>query len=419
MTRKTGSAKWGSLVTLTVALFAFNVARAGDTYYLDFAPSVTGSVYAYSMPEKEAIVEGLEIMYAEFPMTFTLDEPTSGAYSTVSLNSAAIGTSSGIDFRDLSAVDTAGVNALDGIEFASPGYSPSSTEIVKASINLAGHEIGHLEGLRHHDSFTPVGAGVPLGAIAAGFTPAYPGPTSAFLSGEEVMSLTTATAGGGFSLAKLTGDLIIGQRSAQKLTFNMAPNFYTESAIETGPHDTPETAIPLPLLTYGLPNLAPDGTPGAGESFVADMISVSGDIDLDTDVGSGESDYYSFFGIEGSHVQIEVMSEIIDTSRIGVDVFDTAVAIFDSDDLFLDIYYGDFTNNNEIESTDALIIDLIIPETKDYIIEVFPALFGPTEIGDYELYVSQFRIVPEPSSFALAFIGLTGLACFSRFRRKR
>lgn len=411
-------ATWRSSVALTMVLATVNFAQAEDTYYLDFAPSVTGSVYSYSTGEKDAIVMGLETMYSAFPFTFTLDEPTSGSYSTVSFNSDAIGTSSGIDFRDVSPFDTAAVNALDGIEFASPGYSPSSTEVVKASINLAGHEIGHLEGLRHHDAFTPIGGGVATGAVAVGYDPVYPGPTAAFLSGGEVMSLTTATSGG-FSLGKLTSDLIIGQRSAQKLTFNMAPNFYTESAIETGPHDTPATAIPLPMMTYGLPNLAPDGTPGAGEDFVADMISVSGDIDLDTDVGTGESDYYSFFGIEGSRVQIEVMSEIIDTSRVGVDEFDTAVAIFDSDDLFLDIYYGDFTNNDEIESTDSLILDLVIPETKDYIIEVFPAKFGPTEIGDYELYVSQFRIVPEPSSFALGIIGLVSLAFCRRLRRKR
>lgn len=411
-------ATWRSSVALTMVLAAVNFAQAEDTYYLDFAPSVTGSVYSYSTGEKDAIVMGLETMYSAFPFTFALDEPTSGSYSTVSFNSDAIGTSSGIDFRDVSPFDTAAVNALDGIEFASPGYSPSSTEVVKASINLAGHEIGHLEGLRHHDSFTPVGGGVPFSAVAAGLTPVYPGPTSAFLSGEDVQSLTTATAGS-FTLGKLLSDLYVGQRSAQKLTFNTSPNFFTESAIESGSHDTPETAIPLPLMTYGLPNLVPDGTPGADDDFLADMISVSGDIDLDTETGSGESDYYSFFGIEGSRVQIEVLSEIIDTARIGVDEFDTAVAIYDSDDLFLDIYYGDYTNNDELESTDSLILDLVIPETKDYIIQVFPAGFGPTEVGDYELFVSQFRVVPEPSSLALGIVGLVGLAFCRLLRRKR
>ena len=219
---------------------------------------------------------------------------------------------------------------------------------------------------------------MPLSGVAGGFDPAYPGPTSAFLTGVDVQSLTTASAGS-FTLAKLTGDLIVGQRSAQKLSLNIHPNFYTESAIVSGPHDEAALAAPLPMMTYGLPNLAPQGTPGAGEDFLADMISVSGDIEFDLEIGSGESDYYSFPGIVGSRVQIEVMSEIIDTSRIGVDVFGTAVAIFDPDDLFLPIYYGGFTNNDELESTDSLMLDFVVPATKEYIIKVSPADFGPLE----------------------------------------
>lgn len=385
---------------------------ASGTYYLDFAPASPGPmVYPYSEGEKLAILGGLEAMYSLYPMSFTLTEPASGDYSTVTFNSGAIGTSSGIDFRNTDLNDFASINALMGIDFASSGYGPSSEEVVFASINLAGHEIGHLEGLRHYDAFGPIGSGFPSVGVTTGLSPAYPGPTDAFLTDSDVQSLTTASAGG-FTLAKLvTASLSVGQRSAQKLIFNTDPNYWSESAIVTGPHDTPATATDLPMMPYAMPNLFPPGSPAEDIDFVAEMIEVLGDIDP-IDATLSESDWYKFFGVAGSRVQIEVMSEIIDTSRIGVSEFDTAVGVWDPDDLAASIYYGTFTNNNELESTDSLILDFIVPETKVYAIEVFAADLKST--GDYALFVSQFRPVPEPTSFAM--LGLGGLLVSLRRR---
>jgi len=410
MTRR--GTRIGVMVAGLCLWLAASPTQAESIYYLDFAPASTGTVYSYSAGEKMAVLDGIAEMYAPFPhMSFTLDEPAE-PHSVVYFNSTAIGTSTGIDFRNVADIDTASVNALDGIDFASPGYVPSSEEVVKASINLAAHELGHLEGLRHHDSFTPIGAGVPSSAVAAGFDDPYPGPTSAFLSDEDVQSLTTATAGS-FTLGKLTGDLIVGQRSAQKLAFNADPAFFTESALTSGPHDSPATAVLLPTKTIGIPNVTPPGTPGHGEFFALDTIAVAGSIKLSE--GVAEADYYSFSGIEGARVQIEVLSKVID-SRL--DEFNVAVALFDPDDLFAEIYYGTFTNADEIESTDALILDFVVPESKDYLIEVFPQFPASDPVGDYELFVSQFRIVPIPEP-ATAVLMLTMTALLVRRRRAR
>lgn len=404
-----------TLVGTVMSLVCTGHAHGQSIYYLDFDPVDTGSFHPYSEGEKMAVLDEIAAMYAAFPhMSFTLDEPVE-PHSTVSFNSPAIGTSTGIDFRNIADIDDAAVNAMDGIEFASPGYAPSPTEIVKASANLAAHEIGHLEGLRHHDSFTPIGGGVPSPSVAAGFDDPYPGPPDAFLSDTDVQSLTTATAGGsGFTLAKLTGDLIVGQRSAQKLAFNADPAFFSESAIASGPHATPASATPLPLKTLGIPNLAPEGTPGHGEDFLIDTIAVAGEIGL-TSEGTSEFDYYSFAGVEGARVQIEVLSEIIDPR---LDELDVVVSILDPDELSLGIYYGGTTNENEIESTDALILDFVVPETKDYLIAVFPEFTvaaGPEPTGEYELFVSQFRLIPEPTTAVM--LGLLGTPLVLRRRR--
>lgn len=395
-------------LSCALAVWAANAVCMGQSlYYLDFDPDETGLVYPYSSVEKDLILDGLHMMYGAFPhMMFTLDEPTV-PHSTVNFNSTAIGTSTGIDFRNVADIDTSSVNALMGFDFLGE-TSPAPADVVKASVNLAGHEIGHLEGLRHHDSYTPIGSGMPS-SVVADYFPDYPGPPSAPSTFTDVMSLT-ASIPGGFTLGQLTGDLIIGQRSAMKLAYNADPSFFSEGTF--GPHGSLPTAAPLPLKTIGLPNVTMPGDPFHGMPLLMDTTAVIGSI------GSlGESDYYSFFAHEGDIVQIELLSEIISSRH---DEFDVKLLIHDPDETDPDapgLYYGAFDNADERESTDSLMIDLPILATKDYVIEVVAqSVHDP--VGDYELYVAVFRLapIPEPSSLALALIGLAGLARHVRRR---
>ncbi len=384
------------IITATaVALLALTPASYGDSiYYLDFDPPAPGPIYPYSAGEKEIILDGLRMMYAAFPhMSFTLEEPAV-PHSPVRFNTAAIGTSTGIDFRNIAAIDVASVNALLAFDFLGE-TSPTPPMVIKASINLAGHEIGHLEGLRHHDAFTPMGTGVPGSAVAAGFTPPYPGPTTAPLTYTEVQSLTLSLPAG-FTLAQLTADLIVGQRSAVKLAFNHGPasNFWLESSLPGGPGgDDIASASPLPLKTIGVPNVTLPGDPIHGMFLFADVIAVKG-----ATVSPFDSDYYAFFARAGDLVQIEVLSEII-SSRLSE--FNVAVAAYDPDEEdpdFPGIYYLTHTNGDERESSDALMLDLHITETKDYVIKVFAQFPGhpPDDFGEYELYVAAFRAEPPP-----------------------
>lgn len=397
-------------VAAAAALLAASPLRGESLYHLDFSPPAPDPVdfYTYSPDEQLAVRDGLAAMYAAFPhMTFMLEEPTE-PYSPVRFNTTAIGTSTGIDFRNVADIDVASVNALKGLSFVGVA-SPSPDEVIKASINLAAHEIGHLEGLRHHDAYTPIGAGMPFTGITEDYTPVFPGPPDATLTYTDVQSLTTAI--GGFSYGALTGDLKVGQRSAIKLAYNADPAFFTESLFE--PHSSVLTPAPLPLKTIGVPNVTGPGEPIHGLPLIAEIVVISGSIDVVD--GLAESDYYSFPAKPGDFIQIEVLSEIIE-SRF--DEFDVAVAVYDADDPLTPVYYGDFTNADERESTDALILDLPAGDTIEIIVEVFPQFPAHDPVGDYELFVAVFRPVPEPASLALG-LALLGASTVRRRRPHR
>jgi hypothetical protein len=400
----------------SMASFGAGDARATSLYYLDFDPEPpfkdAVDVHPYSPGEKMAVFEALSSMYSAFPhIMFTLDEP-SVPHSPVRFNSTAIGTSTGIDFRNVADIDSAAVNALKGFAFVGV-TSPSPTDVVKASVNLAGHEVGHLEGLRHHDSYTPIGGGMPS-LVVADYFPDYAGPAGAVFTYTDVMSLT-ASIPAGFSASQLTSPLIIGQRSAIKLAYNGDPGFFTESVFD--PHGTPETAAALPLKTIGVPNVTFPSDPIHDKFLLADVVAIKGSIGPPGPSGL-ESDYYSFFAYEGDLIQIEVLSEIISSRG---DEFDVKLLVFDPDETDPDapgLYYGGDDNADERESTDSLMIDLIATYTGDYVIQVTPqSVHDP--MGDYELYVASFRAVPEPGAAALCLLSLAAAASIRRRRNRR
>lgn len=393
-------------------IFIVNSPAQAEPYYLDFFPDAPHidliDVHPYSAAEMDMVLDGMTAMFAPFPdIAFTLTEPNL-PHSPVRFNTTAIGTSTGVDFRNIASIDVASVNALKGLAFAGVG-GPTPTEIVKASINLAAHEVGHLEGLRHHDAFTPIGGGMSSGSLAADYLPVYPGPISATLTGTDVQSLTTSF--GGFSAAALTGDLLIGQRSAIKLAMNGDMNFFTESALSS-PHDSFATAAPLPLKTIAVPNVTMPGDAIFGLDVFADVIAVAGEIEISTTTGTPEADYYAFTALAGDLVQAEALSEIIESRLTEMDV---NLAVFDASDLGTPIYYGDSLSKDEKESSDSLILDLVIPHTGAYIIEVFGEP-GPAALGDYELFVSVVRAVAIPVP-AGAMLGVVGLSVVGLRRR--
>ncbi|WP_425395751.1 hypothetical protein [Aeoliella sp.] len=363
-----------------------------------------GKDHVYTPAERDAIVTILNEKFAPYPVAFTDVEPTTGLFSKVYFNSGLAGAGD-VDFQNKKKIDDASIHIPKLLETATlTAPFDSTTEIIPASVNIAAHETLHLLGTRHHDSYLPIGTGVPSTFVGSGYVPVFPGPAAAMLSSKEFNSLTTSI---GFSAAKLLDpDLFIGPRSAVKLLHEEFLDLDVDSAdanLATDPQ-------PLELKTIPIPNPLP-GDPVFGDAeFFADVVIVE---EASIEVADGttegvESDYYEFYAEAGDIMHIEVMSDILDF-RLSP-TFDAMVALLDPAAALAPVpwFTGSAVSFDERETdSDAFLWDVTIPAPGTYVIEVthdfVPSLSDGRKYGEYEMLVYRLRAhrVPEPGTAGL------------------
>jgi hypothetical protein len=396
-------------------------ARAEQVVHLDFdfftdTTSDDGKDYFYSVPERIAIVDTLNTKFMAFPVTFTLVEPT-GLFSTVYFNTG-LSDAGDVDFQNTKKLDDASVHIPKMMEIATlmPPFAPP--DVVTASVNVTAHEVLHLLGTRHHDSFLPIGSGVPTPSVKDDFEPDFPGGAGASLTAKEFNSLTL---GLGFSSGKLLDpDLFIGPRSAVKLLHDT----FTDVDVDSDDANDILDPQPLTLKTVPIPFTLPRDPMEPEIILTADIAIVEEAsitlADPPFDFGP-ESDYYSFFAKAGDLIHIEVMSKILDY-RFS-DLMDPVVAILDPAAAYSPVlYFGEpAINDDERESSDSFLFDVPIPATGTYVIEVFPGSSIPSAaLGEYEMLVYRInsRVVPEPSSAVLLLLAAATGVGFRRFFRR-
>ncbi|MFN9288491.1 MAG: M57 family metalloprotease, partial [Planctomyces sp.] len=86
---------------------------------------------------------------------------------------------------------------------------------MRLTSKVIAHELGHLLGLRHQDSFGPIGYGVNLVPGVSEFNPVYPGPAGAFETFQHMMGSPASV---GTTRNDDLGDLFFGERELIKLT---------------------------------------------------------------------------------------------------------------------------------------------------------------------------------------------------------
>lgn len=369
------------------------------------------SDYVYSQDERDTIQARMEADYKLFNYSFTQTEPSVGEFSTVRFGendtpldcsapsnirltptggiSILFGRADNIDFRNQSKTDAAFADAsvwqffatLDAVfgtnnleNFSGIPVEPGnvgealSLAIVNQSSNTGAHELGHIQGLRHHDSIGKPGDGLPTTGTPDpnDFIPVFQGPQDA---SETVLHTMASGASVGLSFTGSTiTDRFFGERSAVKLAMARS----AKRVFEENMFDRRGRPATLPLLPIRVPNTLIEGE-NAGKRLRAKALIYAGRIDE-----SGEVDEYRFFGRKGKFVNAELVSF--------------------SDDRFLDPIIGAMRlvrinwdgsrtviaeNFQTFEPFDPLIFDQPLPSFGIYAIEVdAPNVFFVDVTGD-------------------------------------
>ena len=253
----------------------------------------------------------------------------------------------------------------------------TSENFVFLSVKIAAHELAHLMGLRHQDSFGPIGTGVHSPPGVAEYNPAYSGPAGGFETFNHL--LTTGASVGSDRFNDLRG-LYFGEREAVKLAYAFSDQAVVNAG-ETGVHNSIASAQPLNFAKLAVPNTLRTGLNSAKVFFV-DAISILGSIQLDGTTGDSENDFYSFSGTAGELVNIDVSSLALRDNGDSTDGYvDSIIRVYDSSGSLVAYFGKDAINDDEFESSDSSIIDLLLPANDTYYIEVDTFRRLPGDLG--------------------------------------
>ena len=366
--------------------------------------------HVYTQTERNSIQSRIEATYSAlsqlYNLRFTQTAPTEASYVTINFNRTpetgrAGGESSEIDFGNLSFNGEARVQVnglLGGLELPSSPTADfmetlpedtaaqvgadkpagTSDNLIALSAKIASHELGHLLGLRHYDSFGPIGFGIHSPPGNDEFKPAYQGPSAAFETFDHIIGSPASI---GSTRANDVGQLFFGERESLKLAFALSDSTQTTVDEQVAPHNAVNSAQSLNWAVIATPNMLAQGL-NHQKTFYVDALAVKGQITLDAS-GHSESDYYKIYGKANDLVTIEVMSKALRRySNLGIDGYiDSVVRLRNAQGQIVGYFNATAENDDEFESSDSLLMDVALPSDGDYFIEV-DTFYRPSNSSD-------------------------------------
>tara|TARA_R110002049_G_scaffold50370_3_gene143006 strand:+ start:3222 stop:21794 length:18573 start_codon:yes stop_codon:yes gene_type:complete len=433
---------------------------------LDFDSETDASDHFYTPQEREMILERMRTDFELFDVSIDLLTGTTEIpalpFLTVIFNAGLVaagdtivgGRSQRIGFRELGIGGQVSVNANSFLRPDAQSPGPADPEdnrlngtpenYIALSSTIASHELAHTFGVRHIDAYGPIGSGVFAGSANKGLLPIVNVPRGADQTSSHLSASPNAV---GTELIAAFGDPYFGYREATKLAF--AENGRTVAESTAAKIADPMFSHPVQPIGELTTVVVPDTINLTLDAPSFSAINIAGRIDQPAVGDTSESDFYSFVGVPGDLLTIEVLSE---TLRHRVDrVVDTVVRVYGPDgnkiEYHGDSVYGGF-NDNAYETLDALLFDFRLPVRADgttnpqsYTIEVdtfsfdLPELHIPgtasylgnfndvafcaaspthpacadTDYGEYELLVYRFDgVVTTPTNVGDTIIGGLG-----------
>ena len=390
-----------------------NVLIGGDTQavYLDFDTNSGLGLHDYTQSERDQVQARLTVVYAAFAYTFTQSRPQGGAFTTITFNDPGLygleaGKADSIDWRNLDRDDNVFVN-VNGLIGRDGQPAATGANFVAMTVTVSAHELGHVSGLKHADSFGPIGSGIYAGVDPSAYVDqvdesdpnhavvlAYPGPT---LADETPLHIMASGASVHTSLFDALGQTFFGAREAIKLAYSQQG---TPTPEALGAHNQPSAAQAIALAPLSVPNTIEVGA-DAGRSLNVTAVDVVGHIGVDPITGRAESDFYRFHGDAGAILNVDVFSASLSRDRIPNPI-DSILRVYKLDAggvPSLVPYYDSAhpgrvaVNDNGFQGQDSSLVDLVLPSTGDYLVEVDtynPPGGADLDVGDYELFLYTF-----------------------------